>query len=228
MANVYIAGCSRGIGLDLVRRHAERGDTVFAMNRNIGTQGDLRALAERHRNVSTYELDAADLDGIADAAAATGGGPVDLLYIVAGVTGPLNDELNTPIDWDGWDCAIDIMVKGPLAIFKAFLPRMHEGTKVVPFSSQLAASTWPAGGMYAYVACKSALNGVMRGVAKDVKDRGIIVALLHPGWVQTDMGGEQADITVEESASGIVALADGLSMNDSGEFFAWNGEKHAW
>ncbi|QQN73421.1 SDR family NAD(P)-dependent oxidoreductase [Croceicoccus sp. YJ47] len=228
MANVYIAGCSRGIGLELVRRHAERGDTVFAMNRNIGTQDALAALADAHDNVSLHELDAGDLDRIDGAVAATGDGSVDLLYIVAGVTGPLNAELATPIDWDGWDSAIDIMVKGPLAIFKAFLPRMHEGTKVVPFSSQLAASTWPMGGMYAYVACKSALNGVMRGVAKDVKDKGIIIALLHPGWVQTDMGGEQAEITVEESASGIVALADGLSMEDSGEFFKWNGEKHAW
>ncbi|MFX9962168.1 SDR family NAD(P)-dependent oxidoreductase, partial [Acinetobacter baumannii] len=74
-------------------------------------------------------------------------------------------------------------------------------------SSQLGASTWPYGGFYAYAAAKAALNRLMRSVAIDLRDRGIVVGLVHPGWVQTDMGGAGADITPQESASGIRQIA---------------------
>ena len=229
MANVFIVGASRGIGLELAQRHASRGDRVFAFVRSPDSASDLAQAADASDGaITVHAMDIGNPASVASAASATGDEAVDYLYVVAGVTGPTNNELETEIDWDGWDEAFAIMVKGPLAVFKAFLPRMHEGTKVINYSSQLAASTWPYGGMYAYGTMKNGLNRMMRSVAIDVKDRGIIVVTLHPGWVKTDMGGPDADITTEESVTGTMALADRLTIEDSGEFFKWNGEKHAW
>lgn len=229
MANVFIIGASRGIGLELTQRHASRGDKVFAFVRSPDSASDLAQAADASDGaITVHAMDVGNPASVASAASAAGDEPVDYLYIVAGVTGPTNNELETDIDWDGWDQAFAIMVKGPLAVFMAFLPRMHKGTKVINYSSQLAASTWPYGGMYAYGTMKNGLNRMMRSVAIDVKERGIIVVLLHPGWVKTDMGGPDADITTEESVAGTMTLADRLTIDDSGEFFNWNGEHHAW
>ena len=68
----------------------------------------------------------------------------------------------------------------------------------------------------------------MRSVAIDLKPRGVIIGLVHPGWVQTDMGGPHAEITPQESAAGILRLGAGWSLDDTGEFRKWNGEPHAW
>ena len=120
------------------------------------------------------------------------------------------------------------MVQGPLRVLQAFLPRLGAGSKVINFSSQLAASTWPYGGFYAYGAAKAGLNRMMRSVAIDLKDRGIVVGSIHPGWVQTDMGGPGAEITPQESAAGIIKLARGWPLEHTGDFYKWNGEPHAW
>ena len=83
-------------------------------------------------------------------------------------------------------------------------------------------------GAYAYRSSKAALNKAMQTLAEDLKEEGVIVCPLHPGWVTTDMGGPDADISPSESASGIIALIDGLTVDDSGRFFKWNGEEHPW
>jgi len=229
MANVFITGAGRGIGLDLARMHFERGDRVFALVRDPGKPDDLAALASGSDGaVSVHQMDVGNIAEVPSAAAAIDATSVDVLYNVAGIPGPTEPELDGEVDWDGWDEAFDVMIKGPFAVLRAFLPRMGEGAKVINFSSQLAASTWPYGGYYAYGAAKAGLNRLMRSVATDLKDRGIIVVSVHPGWVKTDMGGPDADITPEESASGVVSLADRVTIDDSGDFFKWNGEHHPW
>jgi NAD(P)-dependent dehydrogenase (short-subunit alcohol dehydrogenase family) len=228
MANVVIAGASRGIGLELAKQHAEAGDRVFAICRSPAKADALNALAAASGGrVSVHAGDVADDASIRGAAAATGNDPIDIIYTVAGVTGTIEPELESA-DWAVFDDAINIMVKGPLRVLQAFLPRLGEGSKVINFSSQLAASTWPYGGFYAYVAAKAALNRMMRSVATDVKDRGIMIGLIHPGWVQTDMGGANAEITPQESASGIRKVTAEWTLDQSGDFKKWNGENHAW
>jgi NAD(P)-dependent dehydrogenase (short-subunit alcohol dehydrogenase family) len=132
------------------------------------------------------------------------------------------------MDWADFDAAIEIMLKGPLRVLQAFLPRLGAGSKVINISTQLAASTWPYGGFYPYVAAKAGLNRLMRSVAIDLKDRGVIIGLVHPGYVQTDMGGPDAEITPVESATGIRAVAAAWTLETSGDFLKWNGEAHAW
>ena len=228
MANVAITGAGRGIALELVKQHLSKGDRVYALVRNPAGAADLKALADQSGGkVTVHEMDVASDASVKSGAASTGDDQIDILYNVAGVTGATEGNPEA-VDWDDFDQTVEIMLKGPMRVLAAFLPRMKAGSKVMNFSSQLAASTWPYGGYYAYVATKAGLNRMMRSVAIDLKDRGIIVGLIHPGYVQTDMGGPNADITPQDSANQIVALAEGWTLEKSGDFYKWNGEAHAW
>lgn len=226
MGNVVIVGASRGIGLELVKQHLDAGDSVFACARDPDCAG-LAALSH-NAQLTTYAMDMRDdASVIAVAGQLKDIATIDLLYNVGGVIGPMEPMLE-PGNWDSFDDAIEIMLKGPLRILQAMLPLMHSGSKVMNFSSQLAASAWPYGGFYAYGAAKAGLNRMMRSVAIDLKERGIIVGLIHPGYVQTDMGGAGADITPQDSAAAIIKLARWWPLEHSGDFYKWNGEKHDW
>lgn len=228
MKTVAITGAGRGIGLALANEHVEAGDRVLALVRNPAGAAELQALAARSEGrLTVHGMDVGDDASVRDGVAGTGEGTIDLLYNVAGVTGEPSAQLDM-IDWRDFDEAINIMLKGPMRVLLAFLPRMPAGAKVINFSSQLAASTWPYGGYYPYVAAKAGLNRMMRSVAIDLKDRGIIVGMIHPGYVQTDMGGPNADITPAQSAAAIRQLAENWTIDRSGDFYKWNGEPHSW
>lgn len=228
MANIAITGAGRGIGLELTKQHLAAGDRVFALVRDPAAADALDGLAAGAGDrLSVHKMDVGDGASIKAGAASTGDAPIDIVYNVAGLLGVTQSELDST-DWDAFDEVIDIMLKGPMRVLQAFLPRMGPGSKVINFSSQVAASTWPYGGYYSYAAAKAGLGRMMRSVAIDLKDRGIIVGIVHPGYVQTDMGGAGADITPEDSASGIRKLAEGWTLDRSGDFYKWNGEPHAW
>jgi NAD(P)-dependent dehydrogenase (short-subunit alcohol dehydrogenase family) len=228
MANVAITGAGRGIGLELVKQYAQNGDRVYALCRSPEKAAELNALATGSGGlVTVHAMDVGDDASVKAAAASTGEGPIDVLLNVAGVIGGEQQGL-TDQAWDDWQDAFNVMIIGPLRVMQAFLPRLGSGAKVINITSQLAASTWPYGGYYAYGAAKAGLNRMMRSVALDVKDRGIVIGLVHPGWVQTDMGGAAAEITPEESARGIRDVAASWTLDQSGDFKKWNGEAHPW
>jgi NAD(P)-dependent dehydrogenase (short-subunit alcohol dehydrogenase family) len=228
MANVAITGAGRGIGLELVKQYADAGDRVYALCRSPGKAEALNALAAASGGkVSVHKMDVGDDASVKAAAAETGDGPIDILLNVAGVVGGEKQGLEDQT-WDDWQDAFNVMIIGPLRVMQAFLPRLGNGAKVINITSQLAASTWPYGGYYAYGAAKAGLNRMMRSVALDVKDRGIVIGLVHPGWVQTDMGGAAAEITPQESASGIRKVTAEWTLDQSADFKKWNGESHAW
>jgi NAD(P)-dependent dehydrogenase (short-subunit alcohol dehydrogenase family) len=228
MANVAITGAGRGIGFELVKQYTDAGDRVFALCRSPEKAADLNALAAASGGkVSVHKMDVGDDASVKAAAADIGDGAIDTLLNVAGVVGGEKQGLQDQA-WDDWQDAFNVMIIGPLRVMQAFLPRLGDGAKVINITSQLAASTWPYGGYYAYGAAKAGLNRMMRSVALDVKDRGIVVGLVHPGWVQTDMGGAAAEITPQESASGIRKVSAEWTLDQSGDFKKWNGETHAW
>lgn len=228
MANVAITGAGRGIGLELVKQYAQSGDRVFALCRAPEKAAELNTLAAGSGGlVTVHAMDVGDDASVKAAAASTGESPIDVLLNVAGVIGGEKQGL-TDHAWDDWQDAFNVMIIGPLRVMQAFLPRLGSGAKVINITSQLAASTWPYGGFYAYGAAKAGLNRMMRSVALDVKDRGIVIGLVHPGWVQTDMGGAAAEITPEESARGIRNVAASWTLDQSGDFKKWNGEAHPW
>ena len=228
MANVAITGAGRGIALELARQHVAQGDRVYALARDPAGAARLNALAaESGGKLTVHAMDVGDDASVKAGAASTGSEPIDIVYNVAGMAGTIPPEFEQ-VDWDTFDQTFNVHVKGPLRVLNAFLPRLGAGAKVINFSSELAASTWPYGGFHAYAASKAALGRLMRSVAIDLKDRGVIIGLVHPGYVQTDMGGPDAEITPEESATGVRTLAENWPLEKSGDFYKWNGEEHAW
>lgn len=229
MHNVLITGSNRGIGLELTRLYAERGDHVFAFCRSPQTAEKLDELKRRAGGrVSVLEMDVADENSIKAAARAVGDRPIDILINNAGIRGG-NDQSLEATGTDDWIEAFKVMTIGPFRVVQAFLGNLRaaKNPKVVTITSQIAATTWPTGGFYSYASTKAAVNRVMLGLARDLKDE-VIVALVHPGWVKTDMGGPGADITPQESASGICSVIASLSKANTGKFYKWNGEIHPW
>jgi NAD(P)-dependent dehydrogenase (short-subunit alcohol dehydrogenase family) len=228
MATIVIAGASRGIGFTLARLYAEAGDRVYALCRNPAGADALNALASfSEGRVTVGKVDFGDGASIDKFAEELGDSPVDLLLNVGGIfigeTGP--EDRN----FDGWRESFEVMCIGPFRMVQALLPNLERaGGKALTVSSQLAASPWPYGGMYSYSAAKAGLNRVMRALSIDVKERGIAVCTVHPGYVQTDMGGPDADITALESASGIRDVAARMTLDNSGTFWKWNGDVHPW
>jgi len=225
MAVVAITGAGRGIGLELARQHAEQGDKVYAFLRDPQGSDSLNAIVAQYQDLVIPVAMDVGLDASVTEAASHVKDRVDILYNVAGIVGPIAPELEQS-DWTAWNDVLNILLMAPLRVMQALLPKMEAGSKVMNFSSQLAASWWPYGGFYAYGAAKAGLNRMMRSVAIDLKDQGIVIGLVHPGYVQTDMGGPGAEITPEESAKGVRAVAQAWTIEESGDFKRWNGEAH--
>ena len=229
MANVLITGANRGIGLELAKAYAAAGDRVFATCRSPDGAEALNALAAgSDGKVTVHDLDVGDGASIAALGAALGDTPIDILINNAGVNG--GSQTLADMDFDAWAEALNIMTIGPFRVVQALLANLKAsaGAKVMTVTSQMGASTWPYGGSYAYCSAKGGVNRVMQGLAKDLKRDGIVVSMIHPGWVKTDMGGAGADITPEESAAGIHTVIAGLSLEGTGRFYKWNGEIHPW
>ena len=226
MSRVLITGASRGIGAELARQYAAAGDEVIACVRDPDAAP---GLADLDGAVDVRQMDTGDPTSIADAAAAIGDEPIDILINNAGAKGGTRQSLDD-LDLGEWHRTFDINTIGPLLIARAFksnLAASGDG-KLMTVTSQLGASTWPMGGAYFYSTSKAAVNKVVQTLAIDWKDEPITVALVHPGWVRTDMGGPHAAIGADESAAGIRELIGNLTKADAGKFYKWNGEIHPW
>ncbi len=230
MTTIAITGAARGIALELVKSYGNDGARVFAFCRSLDAADELKAVAAASGGrITVHEMDVGRDESVLAGAAALGDATVDILFNVAGILGTLPPELDVgSSDWAVWQDVLNVMTLGPLRVLQAFLPHMRAGAKVINISSQLAASTWPYGGLYPYSTAKAGLNRLMRGVAIDLKDKGIIVGILHPGYVQTDMSGPDADITPQESAAGIRQVTADWTIERSGEFLRWDGTVHPW
>ena len=231
MSTVMIVGATRGIGLELTKQYADEGNTVIACARDLNAASQLDELASGLENIKIEELDIAEASSIESASGRIGKESIDSIIIVAGYVGgmPENQTIDN-IDIDEWHRTLNINTIGPLLVARAFkenLSSSGNGNFMI-LSSQLAASTWPMGGMYVYSTTKAAVSKVGQILALDWAQEPIIVSIMHPGWVQTDMGGPAAEITAEESASGIRKVISGLKKEDSGNFYKWNGEIHPW
>jgi NAD(P)-dependent dehydrogenase (short-subunit alcohol dehydrogenase family) len=227
--HIVLTGANRGIGLELVRQYLARGDSIHAGVRTPERSGELAALAEssggRLRIHACDVAVEASVRAFADAVTA----PVDLLINNAGVRSR-PDGLQ---EFDAEDATRTFQVNalGALRVTGALLPMLRrvKGAKIANLSSGLGSITdnsW--GGAYGYRMSKAALNMASRSLAHDLREDGIVVVALSPGWVQTDMGGSEAPTPVAESAAGLIGLIDRLTLEDSGGFFGFQGERIAW
>ena len=230
MSNVVITGSNRGIGLALASVYAQRGDAVFACCRSPGKAKELQALAKTH-SVTVVPLDVGDDKSVAALAKQLAGTAVDTLINNAGVSGgPPEEQTATSMNFAAWADAFNVNALGPVRVMQALLPALKHSrsAKVMSVTSQLGAISLDMTFALGYSATKAALNKFMRLAASGLKAHGIAVGVIHPGWVKTDMGGAGASITPSESAAGIAAVIDQLSLQNTGGFWKWNGGRHEW
>jgi NAD(P)-dependent dehydrogenase (short-subunit alcohol dehydrogenase family) len=231
MQTVLITGANRGIGLELTKSFCTSDQwQVLACCRDPQSAKALRDVADQSDGrVEVHQLDVTNIDSVSALAAKLDSRSIDVLLNNAGVMGG-DRQSALDMDYQAWRETFEVNTMGPLRMVQLFLPnlRLSDRPRVLTISSQMGALSRKRGGSYAYRSSKAAVNKVMQGLAIDLAEDGIIVSLVHPGWVQTDMGGAQADITPQESAVGIFRIAENLAQSDSGRFLKWNGEEHPW
>ncbi|MCP1199731.1 SDR family oxidoreductase [Notoacmeibacter sp. MSK16QG-6] len=224
MTTILITGVSRGIGRAMALEALSRGHKVIGTARSDDDFGDLKD----RDGFTPLVLDVTSRDALAKAAGALSQ-PVDILINNAGIKGPSGSPLSVD-DMDGFMQTLQVNALGPLMVTQAFLPALKKSGagKVLIVSSQMGDLNADTGNI-AYRTSKTAVNKIGRALATELRDDGIAVANLHPGWVRTDMGGSSADITPEESAKGIIDLAEGLTIDKTGRFWNWDGsERESW
>lgn len=228
MPTVMITGANRGIGLELARQYAGEGWTVVATCRNIISPGPIATISG---DVRVYSLDVAEFRQIDRLADELGDLKIDLLINNAGVYGDRNDSYRD-IDYNDWDKSFRVNTMAPLRVAATFLPRVVAGGggMIATVSSVLSsvAESSPNSASYAYRTSKAAVNMAMHVFAEEVRDQNVAVILLHPGWVQTDMGGAGAAIDTKTSVQGIRKVLAGAGMAESGRLFAYDGREIPW
>lgn len=225
MTTILITGANRGIGLELARQYASDGDTVLACCRNPSDASVLEAFD----NVEAFQLDVTDDSSVKALKAALGDRAIDILINNAGIN--LEPQSFEEMDTGKWEETFRVNSIGPFRVTQALIKNVKRGKdkKLVTISSNMGSiGNTSYGGSIAYSSSKAAVNMVTRIMANRFRGDGIIAVPLHPEWVRTDMGGPHARISVEESASGLRKVIDGLTLETSGRFFQYDGEELPW
>jgi NAD(P)-dependent dehydrogenase (short-subunit alcohol dehydrogenase family) len=221
---ILITGANRGLGLEFARQLSARGDRVIATTRSRAPATDLSTLP-----VQVETLDIASQESVKSLADRLGGDAIDVLINNAGRGGE-GSGIAT-LDWEEATSSLGINSLGPLRVVQALLPnlRLGGGKTVVSLSSRMGSLTLNEdGGDYVYRASKAALNMLNRCLALELGSRGFVCVVLHPGWVRTDMGGDQAPIDSAESVRGMLRVIDGLTAADNGRFLDFEGNELPW
>ena len=227
MPSVLITGANRGLGLEFTRQYAADCWRVFAACRDPAGARDLAAV---EGDVSAETLDVDDGPQVAALANKLSGQPIDVLINNAGIYGP-KDVTRDTVDYDAWGQVFRTNAMSPLAVSAAFAANVAQGgqKKIITLSSIMGSiAENDSSGDFIYRSSKAAVNAVMKSLAGDLKSEGITVAVLHPGWVRTDMGGPDASIEAPESVTGMRAVIAGLKESDSGRFLNYDGTKIPW
>ncbi|HYM34143.1 MAG TPA: SDR family oxidoreductase [Steroidobacteraceae bacterium] len=230
MSVVLITGANRGIGLALTKLYAQRGDMVLACCRTPNKAEQLQALAKSY-SVKVLPLSVDDDQSVTALSQQLSDSTIDVLINNAGINGgPRDKQTATTMDFSAWANAFNVNTMGPVRVMQSLLPQLKrsKSPKVMNVTSQLGALSLDANFSFAYCSTKAALNKFMRMAAIELKQQGIAIGLVHPGWVQTDMGGAGAAITPTASADGIAKVIDQLTLDNAGSFWKWDGGVHAW
>lgn len=227
---ILITGSNRGIGLALTRKFAAEGWRVLACCRDPQGADDLQALSREQVGIRIFQLDVTDREKIRDLAAELKDEKIDILYNNAGITGPKPQEFG-PIDREGWEEAFRINVVAPYDMTVAFADHVTlSDRKIVAIMGTMLGSISDngSGGKYVYRSTKAAVHMVGKNLSVDLKDRGITTVMLHPGWVRTAMGGEEATLSPEESVQGLYGVLNKLKPQDNGKLLSFDGSEIPW
>ena len=228
--SILITGTNRGIGLEFVKHYIKNNEKVIATCRNRNSAKDLLELENTTNNLSLVELDVSNPNSINNFTSKIAGLPIDTFISNAGVSGPKNIEFGN-FDAKEWLDVFNINTIAPLIITQKILKNLRLGKdkKLVFISSKVGSiEDNTSGGMYIYRTSKTALNQVIKSLSIDFKDENFIAVALHPGWVQTDMGGPNALIDTKTSVKGLIEVIDSLTLKNSGKFYNYDGSPIPW
>ena len=219
MATALITGTNRGIGLELSRQLRARGDEVIALCRKPGPE--LEALGVR-----LFEgVDVTDPGALQAVSRDLGATQIDVLINNAGI---FESESSHDLGFDSIRRQFEVNALGVLLVTSIMQGHLPRGSKIILITSRMGSiGDNESGGYYGYRMSKAALNMAGVNLAHDFRDKGVAVAILHPGMVATDMVGPHG-IPVADAAEGLITRIDELRLEDSGGFWHANGERLPW
>ena len=230
--NVLITGANRGLGLEFVKQLATNDTQIFAACRAPGQANQLKQIQEQYpERISIINLDVTDSTSISQShrLIRTKTKNLDLLINNAGIA--VEDKGLGTFDASIMKSILNVNTIAPLLIIQQYIDLLKKGNqpKIVNISSGLGSlARANSCRMSIYSLSKAALNMGTIHLAHELKYDGIVVIALTPGWVKTDMGGENADITPQESIAGMLRVIESLSLSDSGSYYDHTGEIVPW
>ncbi len=232
MNTVLITGANRGIGLEFARQYAADGWQVVACCRQPQQAEALNRLADQYKDrFSIHRLDVRELAEIDQLSHKLQDLSIDILINNAGVYPHAQNGEFGRISYDDWMEAFRVNTFAPLKMVEALVKQIAcSQLKIVATITSKMGSIVDnqRGGSYIYRSSKAAVNTVVKSLAIDLQPRGIIAVLLHPGWVQTDMGGRGALISTKQSVTGMKSILDRVTHSDTGKFIAYDGQHIPW
>lgn len=229
MPSILITGANRGLGLEFTRQYLQQGWSVIACCRQPEQANELKLLANNKLHI--YQLDVTNFEQIDALAHEFTGQPIEIVLSNAGIYGDTQDDSFGQLNYQNWQATLHINTMAPVKLAEALLPNLQlaKQAKLIAITSQMASiSDNKSGGNILYRSSKAALNAAMKSLAIDLKSANIAVGILHPGWVKTDMGGENALIYPEQSIAGMRQVIEQLNLNNSGTFYNYRGEILPW
>ncbi|XP_062856364.1 C-signal-like [Trichomycterus rosablanca] len=245
--SVLITGGNRGLGLQIIKHLVsitDRPKKIISTARNPAAAQELQKLAQSHSEVYILPLDVVNEAGIKAAVKEVASivGPAGLTCLINNAGMAIHDDVHT-VTRDNMLTTFQCNAVAPLFITKAFLPLLQAAaasvgggsvmgvhrSAVINMSSTLGSIQQSRGETFcSYRVSKTALNMATRCLAIELQSDGILCVAVHPGWVSTDMGGEQAPLSPEESISSLLAVISKISEKNQGEFLDYKGDRVAW
>lgn len=216
-----VTGANRGLGLEFCKQLLAAGHTVYGLCRNPEKATELNAL---QGDLTVLAADVSSEDSLKSAASKLGA--VDVLINNSGVFGERGQGLSS-LSIEAIQGVMDVNVYGVIRAVRSFLPALKQGQekKIVNISSLMGSiDDNSSGGCYGYRISKAGVNMLTKTIGHELSGDGFTVIALHPGWVQTDMGGAGAPLTPEDSISAMLKTVASKGVGDSGGFFDRHGE----
>ena len=225
MSNILIIGANRGLGLEFAKQYSNKNHNIFATTRNNSASQELNEI----KNSNIFELDLNSDESLNKFVNEISPQKIDILIHNAGIF--RDEQLEQDLDINAWMNEMRINAVIPIILARKLKAniQMAKDKKIVFISSQMGSiDDNYSGRFYFYRSSKSALNSAAKSLSIDWKEDGISILIIHPGWVKTDMGGDNANLEISDSISQMIKVIDDMTLSNSGSFVNYAGKKIEW